>query len=208
MSYMQQGPYPLNVVFDLGGVVFTWKPEDIIVSVFEDREIQQKVKDEIFCHPDWIELDRGTLDIDIAIERAVIRTGLSGSEIKKLMQQVSYSLIPISDTVDLIHSVKRNGNGVFVLSNMHVASIDHIEQKYPFWDVFDGMVISCRIQMVKPELEIYQHLLQEHSLVADQTIFIDDTPNNLNAACKLGIRVIKFENPCQCEKELKAVGCI
>lgn len=91
---------------------------------------------------------------------------------------------------------------------MHVASIDHIEQKYSFRDVFDGMVISCRIQMVKPELEIYQHLLQQHSLVANQTIFIDDTPSNLNAASKLGMKVIKFEDPCQCEKELKAVGCI
>ena len=95
-----------------------------------------------------------------------------------------------------------------MLSNMHVASFDHIKQKYSFWDVFDGMVISCRIQKVKPELEIYQHLLEQHSLAADQTIFIDDTPRNLDAASKVGIRGIKFENPCQCEKDLKAVGCI
>ncbi len=131
-TYMQHEHAPFNVVFDLGGVVFTWKPEEIIKSVFEDSKIQQKVKDEIFCHPDWVELDRGKLDKDLAIERASIRTGLSGSEIKKLMQRVPYSLIPISDTVNLIHSVKGNGNRVYVLSNMQVEFIDHIEQKYSF----------------------------------------------------------------------------
>jgi len=204
----QLGQNTLNVVFDLGGVLLTWKPEQIIRSIFKDREVQKIVMDEIFCHPDWVELDRGTLDRNKAIERAAIRTGLHTPEIKKLMQLVPYSLIPVPETLELIRSVKRNGNQVFVLSNMHMESIEFIEQTYSFWDLFDGMVISCRIHKVKPEIEIYQHLLKQHSLVVDQTIFIDDIPANLNAASKLGIRVIKFENPCQCEKDLKAVGCI
>ena len=59
----------MNVVFDLGGVVFTWQPDQIIKSVFEDRETQEKVRLEMFAHPDWVELDRGILDRGEAIER-------------------------------------------------------------------------------------------------------------------------------------------
>jgi trehalose synthase len=199
---------PLNVVFDLGGVLLTWEPEEIIKAVFEESEIHQTVMDEIFFHPDWIELDRGTMDGDIAIERAAVRTGISVSQIKKLMKQVPHSLTPVSETIDLIHTIKRNGNRVFVLSNIQTDSIEFVEQTYSFWDLFDGVVVSCRIQMVKPEIEIYQHLLQLYSLMADQTIFIDDTPSNLDAASKVGMKVIKFENPSQCEQELKALGCI
>jgi putative hydrolase of the HAD superfamily len=91
---------------------------------------------------------------------------------------------------------------------MHIDSIDFIEQKYPIWEVFDGMVISSRIQMVKPELKIYQHLLEKFDLIIEKTIFIDDIPENLEAASMLGMRIIKFENPSQCEEELKALGCI
>jgi putative hydrolase of the HAD superfamily len=198
----------MNVVFDLGGVLLTWKPHQIIKRIFKDREVQKTVMDEIFCHPDWVELDKGTLDRNKAIERAAIRTGLHASEIRKLMQLVPYSLIPVPETLELIRSVKKNGNRVFVLSNMHIESIDYIEQKYPFWDVFDGMVISSRIQMVKPELEIYQHLLEKFDLVIDNTIFIDDITENLEAASEVGMRIIKFENTSQCEAELKALGCI
>jgi putative hydrolase of the HAD superfamily len=207
-SYIKQEPGPFNIVFDLGGVLLTWKPEQIIKGIFKDREVQKIVMDEIFCHPDWVDLDRGTLDKDIAIERATLRTGLLKSEIKKLMELVPYSLIPNPEIVELVRSVKKNGNRVFVLSNMHVDSIDFIERKYPFWDVFDGMVISSRIQMVKPELKIYQHLLEKFDLVIDKTIFIDDIPENLEAASKVGMRIIKFENAFQCKEELKALGCI
>ena len=198
----------MNVAFDLGGVVFTWQPDQIIKSVFEDRETQKKVRSEIFAHPDWVELDRGILDRGEAIERGAMRTGLSRSEISELMRQIPRSLTPIMDTVRLIHSIKRSGNKVFVLSNMHLASIEYIEQKYSFWDIFDGIVISCRIHMVKPEAEIYEYLLNKYGLIANETIFIDDVDINLDVASRLGIKPIKFEDPYQCECEMKTIGCI
>ena len=207
-SYIRQELGPFDVVFDLGGVLLTWKPDQIIKRKFKEREVQKIVMDEVICHPDWVELDKGTLDRNKAIERAAIRTGLHPSEIKKLMQLVPYSLIPVPETLELIRSVKKIGNRVFVLSNMHIDSIDFIEQKYPFWDVFDGMVISCRVRMVKPESEIYEHLLEEFDLMIERTIFIDDSHENLEAASKLGMRIIKFENPSQCEAELKALSCL
>lgn len=81
-SYIKQEPGPFNVVFDLGGGLLAWKPDQIIKSIFKEREVQKIVMDEIFCHPDWVELDKGTLDRNKAIERAAIRTGLHPSEIK------------------------------------------------------------------------------------------------------------------------------
>ena len=198
----------MNVVFDLGGVIFTWQPDQIIESVFEDRETQEKVRSEIFAHPDWVELDKGILDRGEAIERGAMRTELSRSEISELMRQIPRSLIPIMDTVRLIHFVKRSGNKVFVLSNMHLASIEYIEQEYSFWDIFDGIVISCRVHMVKPEAEIYEYLLNKYGLIVNETIFIDDADINLDAASRFGIKPIKFEDPYQCECEMKTIGCI
>lgn len=198
----------LNIVFDLGGVVFTWQPEEIIKRMFEDQETRDSVRSKIFAHPDWVALDKGVLDKSEAVERSVKRTSLSRLEISDLMREVPRSLVPIMHTVRLIHMVKNRGNNVFVLSNMHVASIEHIEQKYAFWDVFDGTVISCRVHMVKPEPEIYEYLLNTYGLKNDETIFIDDTDINLNTASMFGIRPIKFIDPAQCESQLKAIGCI
>jgi putative hydrolase of the HAD superfamily len=91
---------------------------------------------------------------------------------------------------------------------MHVASITHIEKEYSFWDLFDGQVISCRINKVKPESDIYQHLLDRYRLNINETVFIDDTDINLKAAADFGIMTIKFDNPDQCKQELVNLGCL
>ena len=198
----------MNIVFDLGGVIFNWQPDKIIESVFNDMETQKLVKAEIFNHPDWVELDRGTLHLERAIIRGALRTNLPRSDISKLMHEIPRFLTPMHDSIDLLHSIKNTDNKFFVLSNMHFASIAHLEREHTIWDMFDDMVISCRVQKVKPEIEIYQYLLNEHNLVAEETVFIDDMDVNLVAASSLGINTIKFINPSQCRRDLNELGCI
>ena len=198
----------MNVVFDLGGVVFHWRPNDIIRRVFDDSVTQSLVKTPIFEHDDWIELDRGTISIDQAVEQGATRTGLPRSEIQRLLDEVPRSLTLIPGTIDLIRSVKKSNNKLFVLSNMHFASIAYLEKKHDIWDLFDGIVISCRIQKVKPESEIYEHLLTEHQLLAHETVFIDDMNQNLTAASALGIQTIKFFDPAQCRQDLIHLNCL
>ena len=192
----------LNIVFDLGGVVFNWQPDAIIHRVFQDSETQDLVRTEIFKHADWVELDRGTIALDQAIVRGASRTGLPHEDIERLLDEVPKSLTPIQETIELIRSISDSNNRCFVLSNMHVASISYLEKKYKIWDMFDGIVISSRIQKVKPEVEIYEHLLTEYQLKASETVFIDDTSENLTAASSIGIQTIKFVDSCQCERDL------
>jgi putative hydrolase of the HAD superfamily len=142
----------LNIVFDLGGVVFNWQPDTIISRVFEDSKTQALVRAEIFGHADWVELDRGTLAMDRAIDQGALRTGLPRRDIEKLLNEVPRSLTPIQETIELIHSLRDSDNKLFILSNMQFASIAYLEETHSIWDMFDGIVISCRIQKVKPEI--------------------------------------------------------
>ena len=198
----------MNIVFDLGGVVFNWRPDRIIRHVFQDSETQQMVKAEIFQHSDWIELDRGTMSLDQAIIQAISRTGLSREEIQELFDEVLRSLTPIQGSIDLIRALSDSEHRVFVLSNMSHTSIAYLENRHNFWDLFDGIVISCRIQKVKPELGIFEHLLNHYQLDPGETIFIDDTIENLTAASSLGIQTIKFVDSGQCRQALANLNCI
>jgi len=198
----------LNLVFDLGGVVVRWDPEAIIAGVFKDEKDRARVRDAVFSHADWLELDRGTLGRDEAIERAAQRSGMSAADITRLLHAVPPSLVVFPDTVALLRRLKSRGYPLYCLSNMHFASIEYLEQKETFWDVFDGRVISCRLQLCKPEAGIYEHLLRTFGLRPAETIFIDDVQKNLDAAAKLGIGTIRFENAAQCERELRARGLV
>jgi putative hydrolase of the HAD superfamily len=196
----------LNLVFDLGGVVVRWDPDAIIAGVFSDPQSRAKAKDAVFSHADWLELDRGTLGREDAIARAAQRSGIPRADITRLLHAVPPSLVVFQETVELMRRLKRKGYPLYCLSNMHFASIEHLEKNETFWDVFDGAVISCRLNLCKPEAGIYEHLLRTYGLAAKDTLFIDDVQKNLDAAAKLGIRTLRFESAAQCERELRALG--
>lgn len=198
----------MNIVFDLGGVVFDWQPDAIVRRVFEDRRARRLVRAEILKHADWLKLDRGTIALDEAIVRGTSRTGLPRKDIEGLFAEVPRSLTPIQQTLELIREVRDSHNRVFVLSNMALATITYLEKKHEIWDMFDGIIISCRIQMLKPEIEIYEHLLTEYQLEAAETIFIDDMSENLTAASSIGIQTIKFADPSQCRQDLVDLNCL
>ena len=91
---------------------------------------------------------------------------------------------------------------------MHAASISYLEETYSFLNLFDGVIISSRINMVKPEPRIFMHLLKTYHLDPAQTLFIDDSPANIKAAKNIGIKAILFKDASQCLKALESIGCI
>ena len=196
----------MNLIFDLGGVVVRWDPAAIIASVFDDEELQAKVRDGVFAHADWLELDRGTLDREQAIRRAAQRTGMAQSEIRRLLLAVPPSLTPIPETIELLYRLKARGYPLYCLSNMHIASIEHLEREQKFFEVFTGKVISCRLKLCKPEPAIYEEALKVNGLKAKDTVFIDDVDVNIEAAAKVGLHTIQFRDAAQCERELRALG--
>jgi putative hydrolase of the HAD superfamily len=150
-----------------------------------------------------VELDRGTIELEQAIDRGATRTGLPSEDIERLLGAVPRFLTPIEATIDLIHDLSHTENRLFVLSNMHLASIAYLEQHHKIWDLFDGIVISSRIQMVKPELQIYEYLLKLYRLEPAETVFIDDLHENLVAASSVGIKTIQFVDSAQCARALE-----
>ncbi len=198
----------MNIIFDLGRVVVRWEPDALIAETFADPAVRTVVRRGIIDHPDWLALDRGVLSLHDAITRAAARTGVPADAVSGFMRRVPTALVAIPETVSLLYRLKARGHRMFCLSNMQAASIEHLERAYTFWDVFEGMVISCRIHLLKPEPAIYAHLLEQHGIEGADSVFIDDLEANLAAATGFGIRGIQFEHPAQCEARLAALGCL
>src|SRR5262245_35556874 len=168
--------------------------------------MRARVRESVFSHPDWLEVDRGTLAAEEAVRRVAQRTGFGEADLTRLVQAVPASLVPLPETVDLLYRLKARGYPLYCLSNMGHASIEHLERTQRFFEVFTGKVISCRLSLCKPEPGIYEHALRTYRLEPQQTVFIDDVEKNVAAAAKLGIRTIQFKSAAQCERALRALG--
>lgn len=193
-----------NVVFDLGGVLIRWRPQELIDAFYEDAALRDGLRKEAFQHQDWIELDRGTIDEAIAAERFAHRLGRPHTEMADLFARVRKSLTPLPATVEVLKRVRgRGGLSLYVLSNMAEPIFRDLETRYDFLGLFDGVVISGAIKLVKPEPAIFEHLMQRFAIAPAETVFIDDLEANVAAARELGFATILFEDAAQCERELQ-----
>ena len=205
-SRADAGKAPRPVVFDLGGVVVEWLPERLLESIVADAHMRSSVRKDILGHDDWLALDRGTLDVDEAVQRFVARTGLDRALITGLLDAVGPSLVPKEDTLALIRELRAAGHPLYYLSNMAHAWLDYIERHRDFWPLFDGGVVSCRVGLLKPEAAIFECLLERYGLRAEDVVFIDDIQANLDAAAALGITVIRFTGAADCGRALRGVA--
>jgi putative hydrolase of the HAD superfamily len=198
----------MNVVFDLGGVVIAWQPAAIAASVFAAPADQALVLERVVGHPDWVELDRGTLPLADAIARGVARTGFEPRRLEAFYAAVPPSLVPMPESVALLDAVRGAGRRLLALSNLQRASFAYLDRTYDLFRRFDGWVVSCEVGACKPEPAIYRHLLDRHALDPRDTLFIDDVQANLDAAAAFGIRTIRFEDAASCRAALRAAGCL
>ena len=194
----------MNLIFDLGGVVVDWNPQTICAQAFEDPALQQVALTHILQHPDWLELDRGSLAREDAIHRAAARTAWSADSVRDFFETVLASLRLKHDTVALMQRMHDAGHTLYCLSNMPHHALAYLEQRYTFWGLFSARVISCQVGLCKPEPEIYAHLLRHCAIDAAQSVFIDDMQVNVDAAAQFGIHPLRFDNATQCANALSA----
>lgn len=81
-----------------------------------------------------------------------------------------------------------------LLSNAWVDSRKRLGALFQFIDVFDISVFSAEVKVRKPEPEIFRIMLQKLNANAEECIFIDDFPENIEGARKLGIKTILFKD--------------
>jgi len=192
-----------NVIFDLGGVVIEWNPDRILDAYYTDPETRAIMKKQMFQHPDWLELDRGTMHETELLERLGIRTGRPATELNGLFQAVRESLHTKPETVALLEKLHARGVPLYCLSNISSDIFKYLRERHSFWGVFRGIVISGDLKMIKPEPEIFHFLLQRYELAAAETVFVDDNAPNVEAARALGIQTVWFKNARQCEIEIE-----
>src|ERR1700761_3201118 len=173
-----------NVIFDLGGVLLQWNPAEIMKKCFPDEDMRALIRREVFQHADWVEMDRGTLLEHEAIPRFHRRTGCSLEDLTLLMQATNDYLDVIPDTHAILAELSAHQVPLYCLSNMPPNKWDALRARHAFFELFDGIVISGQINLVKPDRAIFDHLAQQFDIKPEESIFIDDHLPNIESAAK------------------------
>lgn len=97
----------------------------------------------------------------------------------------------MKDTSNYLKELKDKGYNIYILSDLSIDSYNYNKQ-FKFFDYITGGVYSFEIGTTKPNKNNYKVLLEKYSLIPEETIFIDDRLNNIEAANDFGIHGIQF----------------
>lgn len=108
------------------------------------------------------------------------------------------------ELVKYAQRLQRQGIKTAILSNMNRPAMLVFSRRHEF-AVFDPVVISANVGSRKPNPEIYQLILEKLQLPANECVFIDNRPDNVAGADKLGMQTIHAKNTKQVIEELETL---
>lgn len=191
------------VIFDLGAVVFRWRPAAVLAQVLpvhaSDPARAQALARVFFQGADspWGQFDRGLLSLPELLTAQAAHTGLTADEVLAVVEAVPAELQPLPETVAWIRQLQAAGHPLFYLSNMPAPYADHLEAVQPVMRRFQGGIFSARVELGKPDPAIFALALRRFGLTADEAVFIDDHPANVEAAQSCGLAAVQFVDAVQ-----------
>lgn len=183
-----------NIIFDLGGVIINL---DIPKTISEFNKLSSIPFESIYTqlqqYPIFDLYDKGEISSDVFFNDLKKITN-TNSDISAIRQAWDAMLLDFpKHRLELLNSLKDKYR-IFLLSNTNEAHIEtfeldlHKQHGYknlePF---FEKVYYSCRIGMRKPDTKIFDYVLNQNNLIAQETLFIDDSPQHIEGALKTGI---------------------
>jgi putative hydrolase of the HAD superfamily len=183
-----------NIIFDLGGVIINL---DIHKTIFEFNKLAQTPFESIYTQVRQNQIfdlfDKGTIS-EVEFFDELKKLINSSKTTDQLITAWNAMLLDFpSERLSLLETLKPKYR-LFLLSNTNEAHIKAFESDLfktngsknlePY---FEKVYYSCRMGMRKPDELIFEEVLKENNLIAQETLFIDDTQQHVDGACKTGI---------------------
>lgn len=185
------------VVFDIGNVLIEWDRRFLYEKILPEPADLDRFLRTVYTLEANEMFDRGQ-HIDEFTTLLAAKHPLFADAIYALRTRWIETLGPvIQGTLDILVELSEAQVPLYALSNFNDGTFRLIEDRYDFFRLFRGMVISGRVGHIKPERKIYELLCDEYDLDPIRTVFIDDSAQNVAAAILFGIDGVLFESPDQ-----------
>ncbi|MCE7063230.1 HAD family phosphatase [Dyadobacter sp. CY343] len=192
-----------NIIFDLGDVILNI---DVPVASQSFAELSGREQSEILAIFNENEIFRQfeTGSMDEAGFRNFIREILEFDDLSDEAIDTAWNSLLLDLPPERVELLKNLGTQyrLFLLSNtssIHITQVNKILEASTgvkkLQDLFETVFLSYEMGVMKPDPLIYQKVLAQAGIKAEETLFLDDNYDNIQAAAKLGIEVIHVQKP-------------
>jgi 2-haloacid dehalogenase len=198
------------VIFDVGGVLIDWNPRHLYRKLFDgdsDGAMERFLAE--VCTPEW------NLRQDVGRPFAEAVAELTGRFPDHADLIAAYDarweeMVPGAhdETIEIVRELKARGTPLYCLTNFSTEKFPLMRRRFDVFDLFDGIVVSAEIGMVKPDPAVYRYLVERFGLEAPSCLFVDDVEANVGAASSIGMQAVHYLSGRQLRRDLQMRGVL
>jgi epoxide hydrolase-like predicted phosphatase len=199
---------PQAIVFDFGGVLTGEPNRAAVVDFIKESFHMSEEEFEKVNQEKRLAVKQGSTDEEFWLAYAKTKGIILPSNWPVSFKSAMKEAIGVnSQMYQLVEELRERGILIALLSNID-ERLSKLVREFGFYKPFAPCLLSCEIGIEKPDPKIYEFLLQELNLPAEEVVFIDDLPENIEAAKKIGLDAILFESEYQLRGELSKRGAL
>lgn len=191
-----------NVIFDIGRVLLEYEPLKYLNDLY-DKDKSKILYENIFLSKEWVDLDLGIISKDKAKSLITNRIADMEKEVSYVLDNWHKSMVPIKSSVNIKKAIREKGLRIYLLSNMNEVVFENLREENPFLTKVEGQIVSGYENTLKPNKKIYKTLIRRYKIDPKESLFIDDTKENVEAALDLGFKSVVYKGPDKLKKDIK-----
>ncbi|MBX2970851.1 MAG: HAD family phosphatase [Cyclobacteriaceae bacterium] len=192
-----------NLVFDLGGVIIDLSPTRTVEAFSDLSGVRPEVvRDAYLAEPEFFAYERGEIsDVEfrLAVKR-ILKFDTPDEAFDKAWNAMLVDL-PLAK-LNLLDNLREQFR-VTLLSNTNNIHLDFVNRemlpkvsdRLTLDEYFHTPYYSHLMGKRKPDAAIFQQVLHENSFIPEETLFLDDNPENIQSAARLGIQTFLVKHP-------------
>lgn len=195
-----------HIVFDIGKVLIHYDPTLPYTRIIPD-EAERRWFFENVCTHDWnLEQDRGRTWEEA--EAVLVEQFPQREEQIRAFRKYWPEMVPhaYEGSVAILEGLIDAGRDVTMLTNFAADTFRHAREIYPFLNRPRGVTVSGEIGLIKPDIAIYEKHARDFGLTPAVTLFIDDTPVNVEGARAAGWQAVHFTGAAKLRQDLAGFG--
>ena len=196
------------IIFDFGGVLLDWNPRHLYRRYFEEPQQMEAFLKEINFTAWNARQDQGRPFVE-AVAELSSQFPHHAKLIRAYHEHWEDSIAgPIAGTVLIARALKGAGYPLYGLTNWSAETFPLAYDKYDFLRLFDTIVVSGEVRLIKPDPQIFELTRQKTGQPAAHCLLIDDSADNLAVAIKMGFQTILYRSPELLEQRLLELGLL
>lgn len=197
-----------HIIFDIGNVLTDFRWRDFLREKGFEEAMVERIADATVRSDVWCEYDRGVWTDGQLLEAFVKNDPAIEKELRISFENFKGMVTIREYAIPWLKGLRAAGYHTWYLSNFSQKAETECGDSLAFMPYMDGGILSYRDRLIKPDPAVYKLLLERYGLAAQESVFIDDTLVNVEAAEKLGIHGIRFVTKEQADRELKELGVL